>query len=305
MQHEQSNGNFEKPPYFTLREAVLLHPDCFENFRTLDHNLVIHKMYNFKNTPPIYRVCLFDFDNCFTAADGSIYQRICRMLPHEGYLESEADRQECLALEKQGKLTDEGREAWTEREIGRYGKYHLTKGHIEAAMAGEDRLRPGAEYAVRAALMTGARVGFISQGFEDAMRCTELPWDDPALQVRANRLLYDEAEHIIGWSKERRVSGKNKDAYAWEILQASGIPLEQCMVVVMGDSAHDANMVPEGVLPRPEQVLRICVPPSPNVDRQFLQKVLTPGATPYPPYDMTLVGTESLDCIGQIFEWAA
>jgi hypothetical protein len=136
------------------------------------------------------------------------------------------------------------------------------------------------------------------------MRCTDLPWNDPSLAIRSNSLTYDDQERITGRSGDKRVNGNNKSEYALELLEASGIPLDKCMAIVMGDSFHDANMMPQDRLPF-AQVLRICVPPNPDVSSDFLYKALTAGATQYPPYDMVLTGSESLDAVAEMVEWAA
>jgi len=301
---ELYGGNPQDPPYPTLHEAATP-PDFFRDFKVLRPEYVMHKVYTLKHTQPEHWIFLYDFDKCFTKEDGSIYQRISRRLPPEGREESDRDRLACLAIEKTGLLNDIAREAWTNREIGRYARYGLTRTDVQIAMAGQDRLRPGAQRLVQSGLAAGARrIGFISQGLEDAMRCTDLPWNDPSLAIRSNSLTYDDQERITGRSGDKRVNGNNKSEYALELLEASGIPLDKCMAIVMGDSFHDANMMPQGRLPF-AQVLRICVPPNPDVSSDFLYKALTAGATQYPPYDMVLTGSESLDAVAEMVEWAA
>ncbi|MGI0135308.1 MAG: hypothetical protein ACREBW_10170 [Candidatus Micrarchaeaceae archaeon] len=301
---EKQGGDFGLP-YKTLHEAASTPPGFFRDFKILQPELAMQKVFTLKNTPPEYLIFLYDFDKCFTREDGSIYQRISRRLPPEGRLDSDRDRLACLALERAGLLSDLAREAWTDREIDRYAQYGLTLGDIQLAMTGQDRLRPGAQRVVKSGLAVGARrIGFISQGLEDAMKCTDLPWENTSLEIRSNRLLYDARGRILGRSGDIQVNGNNKDQYALELLEASGIPPDKCMAIVMGDSFHDANMMPEGKLPF-GQVLRVCVPPHPDVDQEFLHKALTPKATQYPPYDMVLAGTESLDSVAEMIEWAA
>lgn len=289
-------------PYQILHEAIEI-PDFCRFYTVLEHTRVVQKLYTLKNTPPSQWIGFFDFDKCFTMEDGSIYQRIYKRLPLEGQHASDAVREACLKLEKspQG-LPDEIREAWTDYEVGLYAKYRLTKEDIRHAMSG-DRLRPGAREAVSRALAVGARVNFISQGLADAIECVDLPWEHSSLSVVSNRLVYDDEGHILHRLGQSKVSASNKHVYAERLFRATGLAPEESMAIVMGDSFHDANMVPEGALP-PERVLRICVPP-PGAGMDFLHRALHRGATPNPPYDMVMTGTEELYSVADMFDWAA
>lgn len=298
------SAGFTPPAYETLYEAAQRLPESSRHFLAYNPELALQKFYLLRCTPGNKRQGYYDFDKFLTKANGSIYQRIYKRMPQEGQDASDLIRQECLAEENSpAGLPDEKREAWTDYEISLYKKYKLTREDVRLAMAG-DRLRPGALRTIESSLATGMSTGIISQGLKDAIKeCEDLPWGNAMLRVYSNSLVYNDADEIQGRSSVDRVNARNKHQYARRMFEEAGIPRNECMVLVGGDSLHDAAMVPHGALP-PERVLRICMPPTPEVSAEFLYQALVPGATEYPPYDVVLLGTDSLDSMADLLDWS-
>jgi phosphoserine phosphatase len=283
-----SPGNTPKDLPHNRREEHVKLAGCLRQFDTAGASTVHKKLQTMREQSSNLELWA-DFDNTLTARNFGIYEALRNALPLAGQIESDTERRINLARERDGSLSIEENIVWTKHEIGRYSQYSVTTNDIIRAVEAV-RLRTGARALFAFCDEAGINRHIISASIADAIELVGLR----PTHIYSNKLHIKDGI-VIGWDEENMLHAHNKHLYTKVVLTDATNHREGHWKVVLGDSRHDADMIPG------DNVLRLRVHGRRGNTKEYLAESFARSRNGAQ-YDMVL-RTESLMPVVRLLRW--